>query len=171
MRCSLSLLPVSTSSCKLVKVNSFPLQAGNSVWDNASICLIIQEFTVTWVVSCLKEYSCKIKDLNNFLKILVAFKGLMRHCHLLKFKKWEKCNFVCYNSFCWCFFKHCDTTLLANELNKIIWLACGRVSNELDLANWVFKENHLQSSKVQLALMKSVELIITISFLQLCLRN
>lgn len=99
MRCSLSLLPVSTSSCKLIKVNSFPLQTGNSVWDKASIWLIIQEFTVTWVciwiVSCLKEYSCKIKDLNNFFKILVAFKGLMRRCHLLKFKKWEKCNFVC----------------------------------------------------------------------------
>lgn len=113
MRCSLSLLPVSTSSCKLIKVNSFPLQAGNGVWDNANIWLIIQEFTVTWVciccdrksarlvwvciwiVSCLKEYSCKIKDLNNFFKILFAFKGLMRRCHLLKFKKWEKCNFVC----------------------------------------------------------------------------
>lgn len=99
MRCSLSLLPVSTSSCKLIKVNSFPLQAGISVWDNASIRLIIQEFTVTWVcvwiASCLKKYSCKIKDLNNFLKILVAFKGLMRRCHLLKFEKWEKRNFVC----------------------------------------------------------------------------
>lgn len=127
MRCSLSLLPVSTSSCKLIKVNSFPLQAGNSVWDNASIWLIIQEFTVTrvciWIVSCLKEYSCNIKDLNNFLKILVAYKGQMRRCHLLKFKKWEKRNFVCLlEQFCWCFFSSNTLNLQMSWTKLYDWL-------------------------------------------------